>query len=103
MDRRLRRHGDARAGERIEVFEWWRQASGAVLNKRKLKVDACCMSGLPGKVGEIFRVDLMLEARFPQNPLLGLLMEVSNPGSWTAHCHIADHLEGGMMLSFQVH
>jgi FtsP/CotA-like multicopper oxidase with cupredoxin domain len=32
-----------------------------------------------------------------------LLVEMSNPGSWMAHCHIAEHLEGGMMLSFQVH
>ena len=31
-----------------------------------------------------------------------LLMEMSNPGNWMAHCHIAEHLEGGMMLSFQV-
>ena len=32
-----------------------------------------------------------------------LLVETSNPGNWMAHCHIAEHLEGGMMLSFQVH
>jgi FtsP/CotA-like multicopper oxidase with cupredoxin domain len=32
-----------------------------------------------------------------------LLAEMSNPGTWMAHCHIAEHLEGGMMLSFQVH
>jgi FtsP/CotA-like multicopper oxidase with cupredoxin domain/YHS domain-containing protein len=31
-----------------------------------------------------------------------LLMDASNPGRWMAHCHIAEHLEGGMMLSFQV-
>jgi FtsP/CotA-like multicopper oxidase with cupredoxin domain len=31
-----------------------------------------------------------------------LLIEMSNPGSWMAHCHIAEHLEGGMMLDFQV-
>jgi FtsP/CotA-like multicopper oxidase with cupredoxin domain/YHS domain-containing protein len=31
-----------------------------------------------------------------------LLMEASNPGVWMAHCHIAEHLEGGMMFSFQV-
>jgi FtsP/CotA-like multicopper oxidase with cupredoxin domain len=27
---------------------------------------------------------------------------MANPGAWMAHCHIAEHLEGGMMLSFQV-
>jgi FtsP/CotA-like multicopper oxidase with cupredoxin domain len=31
-----------------------------------------------------------------------LLTEMSNPGHWMAHCHIAEHLEGGMMLSFEV-
>ena len=31
-----------------------------------------------------------------------LLAEMSNPGRWMAHCHIAEHLEGGMMLSFEV-
>ena len=31
-----------------------------------------------------------------------LLVEMANPGIWMAHCHIAEHLEGGMMLSFQV-
>jgi FtsP/CotA-like multicopper oxidase with cupredoxin domain len=31
-----------------------------------------------------------------------LVMEATNPGSWMAHCHIAEHLEAGMMLHFQV-
>ena len=31
-----------------------------------------------------------------------LVVEMSNPGRWMAHCHIAEHLEGGMMLSFSV-
>jgi FtsP/CotA-like multicopper oxidase with cupredoxin domain len=31
-----------------------------------------------------------------------LLMDASNPGLWMAHCHIAEHLEGGMMFSFRV-
>jgi FtsP/CotA-like multicopper oxidase with cupredoxin domain len=31
-----------------------------------------------------------------------LFVEMSNPGRWMAHCHIAEHLEGGMMLSYEV-
>jgi FtsP/CotA-like multicopper oxidase with cupredoxin domain len=31
-----------------------------------------------------------------------LLLEVTNPGIWMAHCHIAEHHESGMMLSFTV-
>ena len=31
-----------------------------------------------------------------------ILLDVTNPGVWMAHCHIAEHHEGGMMFSFQV-
>jgi FtsP/CotA-like multicopper oxidase with cupredoxin domain len=31
-----------------------------------------------------------------------ILLDVSNPGSWMAHCHIAEHLESGMMFHFHV-
>jgi FtsP/CotA-like multicopper oxidase with cupredoxin domain len=27
---------------------------------------------------------------------------MSNPGLWMVHCHIAEHLEGEMMFSFEV-
>lgn len=31
-----------------------------------------------------------------------ILLDVSNPGEWMAHCHIAEHLESGMMFGFTV-
>jgi FtsP/CotA-like multicopper oxidase with cupredoxin domain len=31
-----------------------------------------------------------------------ILLDVTNPGRWMAHCHIAEHHESGMMFSFQV-
>jgi FtsP/CotA-like multicopper oxidase with cupredoxin domain len=31
-----------------------------------------------------------------------ILFDVTNPGAWMAHCHIAEHHEGGMMLHFTV-
>jgi FtsP/CotA-like multicopper oxidase with cupredoxin domain len=31
-----------------------------------------------------------------------ILLEVTNPGLWMAHCHIAEHHESGMMFSFNV-
>ena len=31
-----------------------------------------------------------------------ILLDVSNPGMWMAHCHIAEHTESGMMFSFNV-
>ena len=30
------------------------------------------------------------------------LLDVTNPGLWMAHCHIAEHTESGMMFSFEV-
>jgi len=31
-----------------------------------------------------------------------ILLDVSNPGLWMAHCHIAEHIQSGMMFSFNV-
>jgi FtsP/CotA-like multicopper oxidase with cupredoxin domain len=31
-----------------------------------------------------------------------ILLDVSNPGLWMAHCHIAEHIQSGMMFSFTV-
>ena len=31
-----------------------------------------------------------------------ILLELTNPGIWMVHCHIAEHHESGMMFSFEV-
>jgi suppressor of ftsI len=31
-----------------------------------------------------------------------ILVEMKNPGIWMVHCHIAEHLESGMMFNFKV-
>ena len=31
-----------------------------------------------------------------------ILFDVTNPGRWMAHCHIAEHMQSGMMFSFTV-
>ena len=33
---------------------------------------------------------------------IDILLEVTNPGRWMAHCHIAEHIESGMMFGFDV-
>jgi FtsP/CotA-like multicopper oxidase with cupredoxin domain len=33
---------------------------------------------------------------------IDILLDVTNPGVWMAHCHIAEHHEGGMMFNFNV-
>ncbi|NUT56633.1 MAG: multicopper oxidase family protein, partial [Thermoleophilia bacterium] len=38
----------------------------------------------------------------PTGQVVDLLLDVTNPGRWMAHCHIAEHHESGMMLSFSV-
>ena len=39
----------------------------------------------------------------PVGSVVELLLEVSNPGLWMLHCHIAEHLEAGMKTVFAVH
>jgi DNA-directed RNA polymerase subunit RPC12/RpoP len=34
--------------------------------------------------------------------VVDILFDVSNPGLWMAHCHIAEHMQSGMMFSFTV-
>ncbi len=38
----------------------------------------------------------------PSGQTFDILVEMSNPGEWMAHCHIAEHLESGMMFDFTV-
>ena len=38
----------------------------------------------------------------PKGATAELLVDMSNPGTWMAHCHIAEHLESGMMLKYSV-
>jgi FtsP/CotA-like multicopper oxidase with cupredoxin domain len=38
----------------------------------------------------------------PVGSTVDLLVEMSNPGRWMMHCHIAEHLHAGMMFGFTV-
>jgi FtsP/CotA-like multicopper oxidase with cupredoxin domain len=38
----------------------------------------------------------------PTGQTVDLLLDVTNPGLWMSHCHIAEHHESGMMFSFRV-
>ncbi len=38
----------------------------------------------------------------PVASTMDLLVDITNPGDWMLHCHIAEHLHAGMMLSFRV-
>jgi FtsP/CotA-like multicopper oxidase with cupredoxin domain len=38
----------------------------------------------------------------PTGQTVDILLDASNPGAWMTHCHIAEHLESHMMLTFYV-
>ena len=38
----------------------------------------------------------------PAGSTVDLLVEMTNPGRWMLHCHIAEHLESGMHTVFEV-
>ena len=38
----------------------------------------------------------------PNGDTVELLVDMTNPGEWMAHCHIAEHLEADMMFTFSV-
>jgi FtsP/CotA-like multicopper oxidase with cupredoxin domain len=38
----------------------------------------------------------------PAGGTVDILLELSNPGRWMLHCHIAEHIEAGMMTTFRV-
>jgi len=38
----------------------------------------------------------------PVGSTVDFLVEMSNPGEWMVHCHIAEHLHAGMMFGFNV-
>ena len=47
---------------------------------------------------QVFKDTLLIAA----GETVDLLLEITNPGEWMAHCHIAEHLEAGMKFVFSV-
>ena len=39
----------------------------------------------------------------PVGSFVDILLDVTNPGNWMSHCHIAEHMESGMMFVYNVH
>lgn len=38
----------------------------------------------------------------PAGKSVDILVDMSNPGKWMAHCHVTEHLHSGMMFGFEV-
>jgi FtsP/CotA-like multicopper oxidase with cupredoxin domain len=41
-------------------------------------------------------------ALLPAGGAVDILVQFDNPGRWMLHCHIAEHVESGMMMTFEV-
>jgi suppressor of ftsI len=54
------------------------------------------VNGVPN--GNLVWKDTVL---LPTGFVAEILLEVSNPGKWMLHCHIAEHLEAGMRMVFE--
>jgi len=54
-------------------------------------------NGVP-EVNPVWKDTVLL----PVGVAVDLLVEFSNPGEWMLHCHIAEHMEAGMMMTFVV-
>jgi suppressor of ftsI len=39
----------------------------------------------------------------PKDQYVDILVDMSNPGNWMAHCHIVEHLFAGMMFGYKVY
>ena len=62
---------------------------------------------LPGLMGLSPRVSPLLPSPgdatdLPAGSTTDILLELSNPGRWMVHCHIAEHLESGMKFVMEV-
>ncbi len=55
------------------------------------------MNGVPNR-NLVWKDTMML----PVGATADILLELSNPGLWMLHCHIAEHLEAGMVMTFAV-
>ena len=55
------------------------------------------LNGVPNR-NLVWKDTMML----PVGVTADILLELSNPGLWMLHCHIAEHLEAGMMMVFTV-
>src|SRR3989338_8080583 len=51
-----------------------------------------------GQAGLVWKDTVLV----PAGQYVDILLDASNPGDWMAHCHIAEHLEAGMMMKFNV-
>ncbi len=47
---------------------------------------------------QVFKDTMLIAA----GETVDILLEITNPGKWMAHCHIAEHLEAGMKFLFTV-
>ena len=55
-----------------------------------------------GRIADIGPADEKDTVLLPAASTTDILLELSNPGRWMIHCHIAEHLEAGMKMVMNV-
>ena len=72
-----------------------------------LLIDGTGKAARPGQTvvlrdGKIEAVGPASSVKVPTGATVDVLVEFSNPGRWMVHCHIAEHLQAGMMMVLDV-
>jgi FtsP/CotA-like multicopper oxidase with cupredoxin domain len=106
---------DPRSGSENMAIDTWRFQAGDVVRLRLLNAResfhamphpihihgqrflVLAVNGVPNE--HLVWKDTVL---LPVGATADILLELSNPGRWMLHCHIAEHIEAGMMMVFEV-
>ena len=64
-----------------------------------MPADSSCSAETANRIRNLVWKDTVLVRA---NETVDILLDVTNPGRWMAHCHIAEHNQSGMMFSFPV-
>ena len=68
------------------------------MTRSRGKCSAGRVSGCPLLTNLVWKDTVLVRS----NQTVDILLDVTNPGRWMAHCHIAEHNQSGMMFSFPV-
>ena len=111
LETRRRRHRQAELGDRLGVPRRGPRQDPARSTTwtRTTRCTTRSTSTAPGRFLIVARDDVVESNLAWKDTVLvrsgetvDILLDVTNPGLWMAHCHIAEHNQAGMMFSFPV-
>ncbi len=106
---------DAESGAKNEEIAWQFRVGDQVkirldntrqqdhpMHHRSTSMERVASSSSPGTANRsenlVWKDTVLIRA----DETIDILLDVTNPGRWMAHCHIAEHIESNMMFSFDV-